>query len=118
MKLAFWWLGKTNEKYLTEGISIYSKRIKHYTTCEIKEIKDPKAISNKIGSDQARPKIEIPIGKPSIECEPNMLMAPKINHVRYGISDNAIIGYEYHALSYIVQYAERLRIYLTLPLIS
>jgi hypothetical protein len=38
-------------------------------------------------------------------------MVPEIYHVRYGNAEYAMIGYEYHTLSYIVQYAERLRIF-------
>jgi hypothetical protein len=60
----------------------------------------------------------ISISKPSVARKPNTLMVSKTYHVRYGITDYAIIRYEYHTLSYIVQYAERLRIYLALLLNS
>jgi 23S rRNA (pseudouridine1915-N3)-methyltransferase len=48
MKVAFWWIGRTNEKYLEQGINIYLKRLKHYTNCEttiIKDVKPQKDIS-------------------------------------------------------------------------
>ncbi len=30
MKIEFWYIGKTNEKYLTQGMSIFEKRLGHY----------------------------------------------------------------------------------------
>lgn len=30
MKIEFWYIGKTNEKYLTQGMQIFEKRLKHY----------------------------------------------------------------------------------------
>jgi len=36
MNIEFWYIGKTNEKYLTEGINIYAKRLKHY--CKYSEV--------------------------------------------------------------------------------
>lgn len=36
MNIEFWYIGKTNEKYLTEGMQIYAKRLKHY--CKYNEI--------------------------------------------------------------------------------
>jgi len=43
MKIEFWYVGKTNEKYLNEGISIFAKRLSHY--CRYEEVchKDVKA---------------------------------------------------------------------------
>jgi 23S rRNA (pseudouridine1915-N3)-methyltransferase len=46
MKLELWWIGKTNEKYINNGIDIYLKRIKHYHNFGIKEIKDVKSTKN------------------------------------------------------------------------
>ena len=42
MKLEVWWIGKTTEKYLMEGINIYKKRLNHYCKFSINEIKDVK----------------------------------------------------------------------------
>ena len=39
-------VGKTNEKYLTEGISLYQNRLKHYTSFEIIEIPNIKKSQN------------------------------------------------------------------------
>ena len=36
MKVEFWYIGKTNEKYLTQGMSIFEKRLSHY--CKFKSI--------------------------------------------------------------------------------
>ncbi|MFT4534730.1 MAG: 23S rRNA (pseudouridine1915-N3)-methyltransferase [Saprospiraceae bacterium] len=36
MKIEFWYIGKTNEKYLTQGMSIFEKRLSHY--CKFKSI--------------------------------------------------------------------------------
>lgn len=36
MTVEFWYIGKTNEKYLTQGMSIYAKRLKHY--CKYQEV--------------------------------------------------------------------------------
>lgn len=30
MKIEFWYIGKTNEKYLDQGMTIFEKRLKHY----------------------------------------------------------------------------------------
>lgn len=46
MNLEFWWIGKTTEKYLTEGINVYKKRLKHYCKFSINEFKDVKVTKN------------------------------------------------------------------------
>lgn len=46
MKIVFLLTGKTNEKYLTEGISLYQKRLKHYTSFEMIEIPNIKKSQN------------------------------------------------------------------------
>lgn len=42
MKITIWAIGKTNEKYLKEGIEKYIERLKHYTKIEFVEQKDVK----------------------------------------------------------------------------
>ena len=42
MKIELFFIGKTNKKYLNEGISIYEQRLKHYVPLVIKEIPEPK----------------------------------------------------------------------------
>ena len=46
MKIVLVVVGKTNEKYLIEGISDYQKRLKHYTNFEIVEISNIKNVKN------------------------------------------------------------------------
>ena len=46
MKIVLITIGKTNEKYLTEGISDYEKRLKHYTSFERIEIANIKNAKN------------------------------------------------------------------------
>lgn len=46
MKIDLVLIGKTDQKYLSEGIDIYIKRLKHYCTFEIKLIPDIKAAKN------------------------------------------------------------------------
>ena len=46
MKIVFISIGKTNEKYLNEGISLYQRRLKHYTSFEIIEIPNLKKSQN------------------------------------------------------------------------
>ena len=46
MKIVFLSLGKTNEKYLIEGISLYQNRLKHYTSFEMIEIPSIKKSKN------------------------------------------------------------------------
>ena len=46
MKIVFLSLGKTNEKYLIEGISLYQNRLKHYTSFEMIEISNIKKSKN------------------------------------------------------------------------
>jgi 23S rRNA (pseudouridine1915-N3)-methyltransferase len=40
MKLSIWAIGKTDEKYLKEGIEKFLQRLAHYTKVEIVEFKD------------------------------------------------------------------------------
>lgn len=42
MQVEFWCIGKTNEKYLQQGIDIYQKRLKHYCRFKLVVIKDVK----------------------------------------------------------------------------
>ncbi len=42
MKISIWCIGKTDEKYLREGIAIFLKRLTHYTKVEMVEYKDVK----------------------------------------------------------------------------
>ncbi len=42
MKIHFWAIGKTNEKYLREGIGIFTKRLGHYLPFEMQELPDIK----------------------------------------------------------------------------
>jgi 23S rRNA (pseudouridine1915-N3)-methyltransferase len=42
MKIELWAIGKTDIDYLKEGISVYEKRLKHYTTFEIVVLPDVK----------------------------------------------------------------------------
>jgi 23S rRNA (pseudouridine1915-N3)-methyltransferase len=44
MKIIILGIGKTNEKYLTEGIDIFTKRLKHYTNFELLLLPDVKTI--------------------------------------------------------------------------
>ena len=46
MKIEFWYIGKTNEKYLTQGISIFEKRLTHYCKYNTVCLKDVKAGQN------------------------------------------------------------------------
>tara|TARA_B110000196_G_C20979647_1_gene582744 strand:+ start:417 stop:890 length:474 start_codon:yes stop_codon:yes gene_type:complete len=46
MKIVLITIGKTNEKYLIEGISSYQKRLKHYTNFEMMEIPNIKNANN------------------------------------------------------------------------
>lgn len=43
MKVTLLSIGKTNEKYLEEGMKIYLKRLTHYTTFQYIELKDVKS---------------------------------------------------------------------------
>ena len=40
MKISLWCIGKTDEKYLVEGIDKYLTRLKHYTKIEYDVLKD------------------------------------------------------------------------------
>lgn len=46
MKIVLLSIGKTNEKYLKEGISLYQKRLRHYTSFEMIEIPNIKKSQN------------------------------------------------------------------------
>ena len=56
MKVEFWMTGKTDNKYLIEGINIYTKRIQHYIPFNVLEVhvSKPKVLSlyQKIESEQ------------------------------------------------------------------
>ncbi len=43
MKVELWAIGKTNERYLEEGIALYEKRLKHYLPFEWVILPDVKA---------------------------------------------------------------------------
>lgn len=36
MKIEFWYIGKTNEKYIEQGMAIFEKRLQHY--CKYKSV--------------------------------------------------------------------------------
>lgn len=42
MKIEFWYIGKTNEKYLVQGMSIFEKRLRHYCKFQSVCFKDVK----------------------------------------------------------------------------
>jgi 23S rRNA (pseudouridine1915-N3)-methyltransferase len=46
MKTELWVIGKTNETYLTDGIAVYEKRLKHYLAFELKVFQDVKNAKN------------------------------------------------------------------------
>ncbi len=46
MKILIWAIGKTDEKYLEQGIEKYLKRLKHYCKFEYETFKDVKSNSN------------------------------------------------------------------------
>ena len=46
MKIEFWYIGKTNEKYLAQGMTIFEKRLKHYCKFSSICIKDVKPGQN------------------------------------------------------------------------
>ena len=48
MKVEFWYIGKTNEKYLDQGIKIFEKRLKHYCKFSSICIKDVKPGQNAV----------------------------------------------------------------------
>ena len=56
MKVEFWMTGKTDHKYLIEGINLYSKRIQHYIPFNVHEINVSKpkvqTLYQKIESEQ------------------------------------------------------------------
>jgi 23S rRNA (pseudouridine1915-N3)-methyltransferase len=52
MNITFIQVDKTQEPYLNEGISIYTKRLKNYCTLEIKTISVPKNVRLKTESEQ------------------------------------------------------------------
>src|ERR1043166_7513966 len=55
MKFEFWFVGKTTEKYLDEGIQIYFSRIQHHIQSGIKIIPASKeSDSRKISEDECR----------------------------------------------------------------
>lgn len=55
MKIEFWVIGKTNEAYLEEGISIYLQRLRHYVPFEMITLPDVKN-AGKLESDQLKAK--------------------------------------------------------------
>lgn len=46
MKVSLWVVGNTNEKYLEEGIAIYTSRLKHYCKFEFTIFKDIKGVTS------------------------------------------------------------------------
>lgn len=56
MQIELWWIGKTSDKYLSEGILDYQKRIRRFITFEIVEIKasNSKRTSEQVLHDEHR----------------------------------------------------------------
>jgi len=52
MKVEFWYIGKTNEKYLDQGIKIFEKRLGHYCKFSSVCIKDVKPGQNSTETKQ------------------------------------------------------------------
>ena len=52
MRFELFFLGKTKEKYLAEGIEDYAKRLSHYIKVEIKTVKDSKQKKGEPGNLQ------------------------------------------------------------------
>lgn len=46
MELEIWWIGKTAESYLHQGISVYLKKINHFANANIREFKEAKGLKN------------------------------------------------------------------------
>ena len=46
MKVELWAIGKTNEKYLEEGLAVYLKRLPHYLPFQMDILPDPKGGKN------------------------------------------------------------------------
>ncbi len=55
MKIEFWVIGKTNEKYLEEGIGIYLQRLRHYIPFEMTTLPEVKN-AGKWDSEQLKQK--------------------------------------------------------------
>lgn len=55
MKVFFWVIGKTNEKYLHTGIDIYTKRLGHYLPFEMEVLPDVRQ-AKKLSSEQLKQK--------------------------------------------------------------
>ena len=52
MRILLLQIDKTQESYLAEGISLYEKRLKNYTTLEINTINVPKAVRQRSFNEQ------------------------------------------------------------------
>lgn len=63
MKFRLIQIGKTEEKYLKEGISIYEKRLKHYTKFIVEEIPALKGAKNLSIEDQKKKEGELILQK-------------------------------------------------------
>lgn len=46
MEIEIWWIGKTADSYLNQGLSNYLKKINHYASVNVKEFKEAKGIKN------------------------------------------------------------------------
>ncbi|PHN01406.1 23S rRNA (pseudouridine(1915)-N(3))-methyltransferase RlmH [Flavilitoribacter nigricans] len=55
MKVLFWVIGKTNEKYLNAGIEIYAKRLGHYLPFEMEVLPDVRQAKH-LSADQLKQK--------------------------------------------------------------
>lgn len=46
MELEIWWIGKTTDSYLNQGLSIYLKKINYYANVRVREFKEAKGLQN------------------------------------------------------------------------
>ncbi|MBL7820387.1 MAG: 23S rRNA (pseudouridine(1915)-N(3))-methyltransferase RlmH [Saprospiraceae bacterium] len=46
MELEVWWIGKTKDIYLQDGISVYQKKLAHYASTTFREFKEAKGLKS------------------------------------------------------------------------
>lgn len=46
MEIEIWWIGKTTDSYLNQGLSIYLKKLNHYVHVNVREFKEAKGLKN------------------------------------------------------------------------
>jgi len=87
MKIIFFWVGKTNERWLQDGIEVYLKRLKHYISLTVEIIQASKNMSKNDIEKQKDIEGDAIIAKLSAQDEVYLLDEHGLDYTSEGLAD-------------------------------